>query len=85
VLDDLPKKGVIQLPEPKRPEDVRRTANPKYCHYHRMVSYRLQKCGTLKEHIMHLIEKSIKQRDYLSFNLEVWSPLFCTNLGGLAM
>jgi len=45
---DLLEKGVIQLPEPKRPEDVGRTADLKYCHYHRMVSHPLKNCVTLK-------------------------------------
>jgi len=48
MLDDLLKKGVIQLPEPKRPEDVGRTVEPKYCCYHRMVSHHLEKCITMK-------------------------------------
>ena len=56
MLDDLLEKGVIQLPKLKRPEDVRRTSDPKYCCYHRMVSHSLEKCVTLKERIMRLIE-----------------------------
>jgi len=43
MLDDLLEKGVIQLPEPKRPEEVGRIADPKYCRYHRMVSHPLEK------------------------------------------
>jgi len=31
MLDDLFEKGVIELLEPKRPEEARRTANPNYC------------------------------------------------------
>jgi len=50
MLDDL-KKGVIQLPKPKRPEQVGRIADPKYGCYHRMVSQPLEKCVTLKERI----------------------------------
>ena len=56
MLDDLPEKGVIQLPDPKRPEDVGRTADPKYCCYHRMVSHPHEKYLTLKERLMQLIE-----------------------------
>ena len=36
MLDDLLEKGVIQLLEPKRPEEVGRTTDPKHCRYHRM-------------------------------------------------
>jgi len=46
----------MQLLEPNRPEEVGRTANPKYCHYHMMVSHPLENCITLKEHIMQLIK-----------------------------
>ena len=87
IFDDLLEKGVIQLLELKRPKDVQRTTNPKYCHYHRMVSHPLEKCITLKERIMQLVEDGViilnldnelrqitfyaKQGDCLVFNLEV--------------
>jgi len=57
MLDGLLKKGVIELPEPKRPEEVGRTADHKYCRYHRIVSRPLEKCITLKERIMRLAEE----------------------------
>ena len=56
MLDNLLEKGVIQLPDPKRPEDVGRTVDPKYCRYHRMASHLLEKGVTLKESTMRLIE-----------------------------
>jgi len=57
MLDDLHEKGVIELPEPKRPEEAERTTDPKYCCYHRIVSHPLEKCITLKEHIMGLAKE----------------------------
>jgi len=57
MLDDLLEKGVIQLPEPKRPEEVGMTADPKYCRYHRMVSHPLEKYNTVKERIMQLAKE----------------------------
>jgi len=57
MLDDLLKKGVIQLPEPTRLEEVARTADPKYCHYHRMVSHLLEKHIMIKERIMQLAKE----------------------------
>jgi len=57
MLDDLLEKGVIELPEPKRPEEVGRSADPKYCRYHRIVSHPPEKCVTLKERIMRLAEE----------------------------
>ena len=57
MLDDLLEKGIIQLLEPKRPEEVGRTADPKYSHHHRMVSHPLEKCITIKERIMQLAKE----------------------------
>jgi len=54
MLDDLLEKGVIELPPSKRPEELGRTNDPKYCRYHRVVSHPLEKCITLKERIMQL-------------------------------
>ena len=52
MLDNLLEKSVIESPEPKYPKEVRRTADPKYCRYHRIVNHPLEKCVTLKERIM---------------------------------
>ena len=87
MLNDFLEKVVIQLLEPKRLEDVGMTIDPKYCSYHRMVSHPLEKCITLKERIMQLVEDGViilnldnelrqitfyaKQGDCLVFNLEV--------------
>ena len=54
MLDDLLEKGVIELPESKRPEEVGRTVDPKYCRYDRIVSHPLEKCVTLKYRIIQL-------------------------------
>jgi len=87
LLDNLLEKGVIQLSELKRLEEVGRTDDPKYCRYHKMVSHPLEKCVMLREQIMRLIKDgtvildlvdkvktnhiSAKQKDCLSFSLEV--------------
>jgi len=52
MLDDLLEKGVIQLQEKKRLEEVGRTTDPKYCRYHRVVSHPLEKYIRIKECIM---------------------------------
>ena len=36
MLDKLFKKGLMELPESCRPEEIGRTNNPKYCKYHRI-------------------------------------------------
>jgi len=47
-------KGIIELPLSKRPEEAGKINNPKYCRYYRVIDHPLEKCITLKEHIMQL-------------------------------
>ncbi|KAL9666826.1 hypothetical protein QQ045_001169 [Rhodiola kirilowii] len=57
MLDDLLEKGIINLPEAKRPDEVNRTNDPKYCRYHRLVSHSIKNCVTLTELIMRLVRE----------------------------
>ncbi|KAM2667743.1 hypothetical protein EV2_019395 [Malus domestica] len=57
MLDDLLKKKVIELPECKRPEEMNRVNDPRYCKYHRIVIHPVGKCFVLKELIMKLAQK----------------------------
>ncbi|KAM2589171.1 hypothetical protein TB1_046128 [Malus domestica] len=57
MLDDLLEKKVIELPECKRPEEMNRTNDPKYCKYHRIVGHHVGKCFILKELIMKLAQQ----------------------------
>jgi len=57
ILDDLLEKEVTQLLEHKRPEEVGWTIDPKYCHYHMIISHHLEKCITIKERIMQLVKE----------------------------
>ena len=57
MLDDLLEKKVIELPECKRPEEMNRTNDPRYCKYHRIVSHPVGKCFVLKELIMKLAQQ----------------------------
>ncbi|CAL8991155.1 unnamed protein product, partial [Prunus brigantina] len=54
MLEDLLEKKVIELPECKRPEEMNRVNDPKFCKYHRIVSHPVEKCFVLKELIMNL-------------------------------
>jgi len=54
VLDDLLKKGIIELPPSKYPEEVGRTGDLKYYRYPRDVSHPFEKFIMLKEYIMQL-------------------------------
>ena len=53
-MDDLLEKGNIKLPPSKLLEEAGKINDPKYCRYHRVISQPLEKCTTLKEHIMQL-------------------------------
>ncbi|KAM2613716.1 hypothetical protein TB2_028423 [Malus domestica] len=57
MLDNLLEKKVIKLPECKRPEEMNRTNDPRYCKYHRIVSHHVGKCFVLKELIMKLAQQ----------------------------
>jgi len=57
MVDDLLEKGVIQLLEQKRPEEVGKITDLKYCRYHRMPSHPLEKCVTIKKHIVQLAKE----------------------------
>ncbi|KAM1297604.1 hypothetical protein FF2_024142 [Malus domestica] len=48
MLDDLLEKKVIELPECKRPEEMNRVNDLKYCKYHRIVNHHVGKCFILK-------------------------------------
>ena len=54
MLDKLLKEGLIKLPKSKRPKEIERTSDPKYCRYHKIVSHPTEKCRTFKEQVMQL-------------------------------
>jgi hypothetical protein len=54
MLEDLLEKEIIKLSECKRPEEMGRTNDPKYCKYHRVVSHTVEKCFILKDLILRL-------------------------------
>ena len=56
MLDDLLKKGIIELPPSKCPEEAGNVNDPKYCQYHRVIIHPLEKCITLKERILQLAQ-----------------------------
>ncbi|KAM1365652.1 hypothetical protein ACFX2F_044052 [Malus domestica] len=57
MLDDLLKKKVIELPECKRPEEMNRVNDPRYCKFPRIMSHHVGKCFILKELIMKLVQQ----------------------------
>ncbi|KAH7839173.1 hypothetical protein Vadar_000725 [Vaccinium darrowii] len=57
MLEDLLEKKIIQLPECKCPEEMGKVHDPRYYHYHRIVSHSTEKCFVLKELIADLARK----------------------------
>ncbi|TYK25808.1 ty3-gypsy retrotransposon protein [Cucumis melo var. makuwa] len=55
MLDQLLEKQLIQLPECKRPTEMKRVNDPNYYkYYHRIVNHLVEKCFVLKELILKL-------------------------------
>ncbi|KAM1195046.1 hypothetical protein ACFX2J_021594 [Malus domestica] len=63
MLEDLLEKKVIDLPKCRRPEEMNRTDNPRYCKFHRFISHPTEKCFVLKDLIMKLAQKGIIELD----------------------
>lgn len=54
ILDQLLEQKIIELPAPKRPEEVGKVDHPKYCKFHRIISHPVEKCFVLKDLIVRL-------------------------------
>ncbi|PIN26509.1 hypothetical protein CDL12_00732 [Handroanthus impetiginosus] len=59
IFDELLARKLIELPEPKRPEEAGKVDDPKYCKYHRVVSHPIEKCFVIKEKIMSLARDGV--------------------------
>ena len=59
IYDELLKKGKIQPLAPKRPEEVRRVYDPKYCRYNQIVGHPTNVCGTLRNAIQDLVDSQV--------------------------
>ncbi|KAM1786196.1 hypothetical protein ACFX12_039014 [Malus domestica] len=57
IFDELLAAKMITLPEPKRPAEVNKTDDPKYCRYHRLISHTIEDCYILKDIIQEKINK----------------------------
>ncbi|KAM1188637.1 hypothetical protein ACFX2J_024416 [Malus domestica] len=63
MLEELLEKKVIGLPECRRPEEMNRIDNPRYCKFHCFISHPTEKCFVLKDLIMKLAQKGIIELD----------------------
>ncbi|KAL8151477.1 hypothetical protein V2J09_021285 [Rumex salicifolius] len=53
---------LLTLPEPKRPKEVGKTDDPKYCPYHRLISHPITNCYVLKDIIERMINKGVSSK-----------------------
>lgn len=49
----------IELPKPKGPEEVGRTDDPKYCHYHRIINHPIKDFFLLKDKLQALVDADV--------------------------
>lgn len=54
ILDQLIEQKIIELPAPKKTEEVGKVDHPKYCKFHRIISHAVEKCFVLKDLIVRL-------------------------------
>ena len=57
ILDKLLDRGLIDLPESSRPEEIGRTNDPKYCKYHRIISHPIEKCKAFRRQVLQLLQE----------------------------
>ena len=57
ILEELLTKKVINLPESKRPEEINKVGDPRYCKFHRVLGHPTSKCFILKEKVMMLVSE----------------------------
>src|SRR3954464_1290918 len=50
------KGGQLKLPEPRNPEDVGKTDDPRYCLYHRALGHPTKTCWSLKDKLQALVD-----------------------------
>ncbi|XP_068225055.1 uncharacterized protein [Palaemon carinicauda] len=59
ILDQVLFNKHLELPEPKRPEEVGQVNDPKYCKWHQMVGHKTSDCWILKDKFEALIKDGI--------------------------
>ncbi|GAA0138742.1 hypothetical protein LIER_42549 [Lithospermum erythrorhizon] len=70
MFEELLKAKPIELPEPKRPEEMNRSMEPDYYKYHRVLGHPLEKCFVFKEKVMDLAHQGsiLVEKDKVAAN-----------------
>lgn len=69
MFDQIMEHKALNLPEPRRPDQVNMTNNPLYCPYHRYVGHTIEDCITFKE----WLQKAIDEKR-INLDLEALNP-----------
>jgi hypothetical protein len=69
MFDQIMEHKALNLPEPRRPDQVNMTNNPLYCPYHRFVGHTIEDCITFKE----WLQKAIDEKR-INLDLEALNP-----------
>jgi hypothetical protein len=56
---------LIELPNPKRPEEASKFNEPNFCHYHRILGHTLKDCFVVKNIIQKMIDEGTIDADLL--------------------
>ena len=57
IFEEMLAKKFIDLPESKRPGEINKVGDPRYCKFHRVLGHPKSKYFTLKEKIMMLVSE----------------------------
>jgi len=57
ILDKLLEKGLIELLESRCLKENRRTNDPKYCKYHRIISHPIEKCKAFRRQVLQFVKE----------------------------
>lgn len=72
----LLEQGLIELPEPKRPDEVGRVGDPKYCKFHRVISHPIEDCWVLKNQIQKFLNDGVIEIDPPKQPVVTSNPVF---------
>ncbi|GAA0158685.1 hypothetical protein LIER_15643 [Lithospermum erythrorhizon] len=70
IFEELLKAKMIKLPKAKRLEEAKRSTEPNYCKYHRILGHPIKKCFVFKEKFMDLVRQGaiLLEEDKVSTN-----------------
>ena len=56
-LTSFLRKGLIELLESRRTEEIKRISDPEYCKYNRIINHPIEKCKAFKRQVLQLAKE----------------------------